>query len=456
MTSDNSNKKTVRLSDIIIPKYQPLVNDKDHMHKIIDSGRAGTKSSFIAILAVWMIVSTPQTAVIFMRKHHNKLRKTVYKEVIRAIKRLGLSKKKFIIKKSPMEITYKKNGNTIYFTGSDSIDDTKGMIDEERVIRMVCLDELTEFFDSGEGEDELSNIEATFVRGNDEHFDMYYLFNPPKNANAPIMRWVKRMEKRTDCIHIHSDYRDVPIEWLGKKLIAAAEAMKKANQTLYEWIWLGLCSGSAETVYYMFKKEMIINSKSFEDLIHVGISIDYGQLNATTYQAFGLNQSTMKIEGMDEYYHSGRESGIQKPPSEYAKDFAKFYRHIEDLMNGGKTGGQRKKIEAVFIDPSARGLAEEIKRILPEARIVPADNRVALGIERTQKMFSFLKLFLNRSQEHLIDEMDLYKYNKDLLDKGKEEVIKQNDHCCDALRYYIMGMWNYLKMLLPYTERGDK
>lgn len=455
MTS-NGSKKTVRLSDIIIPKYQPLVNDKEHMHKIIDSGRAGTKSSFIAILAVWMIVSTPQTAVIFMRKHHNKLRKTVYKEVIRAIKRLGLSKKMFIIKKSPMEITYKKNGNTIYFTGSDSIDDTKGMIDEERVIRMVCLDELTEFFDSGEGEDELSNIEATFVRGNDEHFDMYYLFNPPKNANAPIMRWVKRMEKREDCIHIHSDYRDVPVSWLGQKLIAAAEAMKKANQTLYEWIWLGLCSGSAETVYYMFKKEMIINSKSFEDLIHVGISIDYGQLNATTYQAFGLNQSTMKIEGMDEYYHSGRESGIQKPPSEYAKDFAKFYRHIEDLMNGGKTGGQRKKIEAIFIDPSARGLAEEIKRILPEARIVPADNRVALGIERTQKMFSFLKLFLNRSQEHLIDEMDLYKYNKDLLDKGKEEVIKQNDHCCDALRYYIMGMWYYLKMLLPYTERGDK
>ena len=45
---------------------------------------------------------------------------------------------------------------------------------------------------------------------------------------------------------------------------------------------------------------------------------------------------------------------------------------------------------------------------------------------------------------------------RDLLDKGKEEVIKQNDHCCDALRYYIMGMWNYLKMLLPYTERGDK
>lgn len=51
-------KKIVNLSDIIIPKYQPLVNDKKHMHKIVDSGRAGTKSSFIAILAIWMIVAS--------------------------------------------------------------------------------------------------------------------------------------------------------------------------------------------------------------------------------------------------------------------------------------------------------------------------------------------------------------------------------------------------------------
>lgn len=46
-----------------------------------------------------------------------------------------------------MEIRYLKNGNTIYFTGNDSIDDTKGMIDENKPIKLVILDELTEFFD---------------------------------------------------------------------------------------------------------------------------------------------------------------------------------------------------------------------------------------------------------------------------------------------------------------------
>ena len=104
-----------------------------------------------------------------------------------------------------MEITYKWHNTTIYFSGSDGIDDTKGIIDEDKPIKLVVLDELTEFFDDGEGEDELSNIEATFVRGNDSGFQMIYLYNPPKNPNAPVNQWCKKMEERDDCIHIHTD-----------------------------------------------------------------------------------------------------------------------------------------------------------------------------------------------------------------------------------------------------------
>ena len=119
----------------------------------------------MAIKAIYTIVSDPDVAVVILRKFHNKLRKTVYKEVIRAINRLNLDKNDFKITASPMQITYLPYGNTIYFTGSDSIDDTKGMIDGLKPIKLVEIDELTEFFDKGEGEDDLLNIEATFVRG---------------------------------------------------------------------------------------------------------------------------------------------------------------------------------------------------------------------------------------------------------------------------------------------------
>lgn len=67
---------------------------------------------------------------------------------------------------------------------------------------------------------------------------MIYLFNPPKNPNAPIMEWLKKMEERPDCIHIHTDYRDVPEEWLGRDLIETAETMMrldKNNTAGYGW-----------------------------------------------------------------------------------------------------------------------------------------------------------------------------------------------------------------------------
>jgi phage terminase large subunit len=190
-------RKQVRISEIVIPKYLPVFNNKAYKHIILTSGRAGTKSSFAAIRTDYQIVADPHGSAVVLRKHHNKLRKTVYKEMLRGINRLQIPKNRFYITKSPMEITYKKYNTTIYFSGSDGIDDTKGIIDEDKPIKLVVLDELTEFFDDGEGEDELANIEATFVRGNKAGFQMIYLYNPPKNPNAPVNLWCKKMEQRS-------------------------------------------------------------------------------------------------------------------------------------------------------------------------------------------------------------------------------------------------------------------
>lgn len=444
-----TSKKIVKLSDIIIPKFHPLVNDRKHMHQILTSGRAGTKSSAMSIMTDFLIVSEPNTAAVIMRKHHNKVSKTVYKECLRAIGRLGLNKKMFKITKNPMQITYKKNGNTIYFTGSDSIDDTKGMIDENNHIRLVVLDELTEFFDKGEGEDEITNIVATFVRGNDDGFRMMYLYNPPKNPQAPVNVWCQKMEQREDCIHIHTDYRDVPQEWLGNALIAEAEAMKKADLKMYRWVWLGEAVGLDDLIYYMFDPSKHIRKVPEESKFTLyGIGVDYGQMNATTYQAYGLDMSNKCIQGLGEYYHSGRSSGHQKSPSEYAKDFRKF---LDGLYT--KYG---KKAAYVFIDPSAKGLAEEIKRLCPEILLRDADNTVALGISRVQKLLIFERLFLCPGQKELENEMYLYEYDPDSIDKGQEKPIKANDHGQDATRYCIMGLWKYVRQMLPFIGGDPK
>lgn len=438
----------IRLSDLIIPKYHSTFNTSE-AHKIFTSGRAGTKSSRGGIKAVNSIVSDDNCSVVVIRKFHNKLKKTVFKEVLRAITRLGLDKSDFKITVSPMEVKYLPNGNTIYFTGNDSIDDTKGMIDEEKPIKLVQIDELTEFFDKGDGADELANIEATFIRGNDDLFTMEYYFNPPRNPKAPIMEWLNSMKKRPDCVHIHSDYRDVPIKWLGKKLIASAEILKLLDEKMYNWLWLGLCTGLDELIYYMFKENMMYDfeKSDYSSCSFLGCGIDYGQMNATTFECFGLDISNKQLLGVDEFYHSGRESGHQKSPSDYAREFKKFRKQCEEL-----TG---KKLIYVYIDPSAAGLKEEIQRLCPDIRYIGADNTVIKGINRVQKIMTFEIVKFSKRQKHLNKEMSLYEWNKDLLDKGKEVPIKENDHCQDGFRYLVMGLWKYIKMFLPKTEREE-
>ena len=444
-------KKQVKISDIVILKYLPLFNDKKHKHIILTSGRSGTKSSYAGIRTVYQITADARGSVVVLRKHHNKLRKTVYKEMLRGINRLQIPKNRFYITKSPMEITYKKYNTTIYFSGSDGIDDTKGIIDEDKPIKLVIIDEATEFFDDGEGEAELANIEATFVRGNvDNDFQMIYLFNPPKNPNAPIMAWLQKMERRPDTIHIHTTYQDVPEAWLGKALIDSAEAMRLVDQKMYNWVWGGECVGVDELIYYMFSQSHIedeLPEAEKKTIGEIGIGIDYGQKNPTVFEAFGIDYNHRCLRGLDEYYHSGRESG-QKSPSEYAADFKSFCEKLEREYN--------RKISWIFIDPSAKGLAEEIKRLVPDISIKDADNTVKLGISRVQKLLSFGCLKLSRKQPWLIKEMGLYQYDEKSIEKGKEEVLKINDHCQDGTRYAVMGMWKKIKYFLPVAVRDDK
>ena len=127
---------------------------------------------------------------------------------------------------------------------------------------------------------------------------MLYLYNPPKNPNAPVVQWTRKMEQRPDCIHVHVDYRDVPEAWIGRKLLESAEILRqiderqwRIDERQWRWLWLGLSIGVDELIYYMFGGENVARTKE-EAFPLIGVGVDYGQQNATTYQAAGLTVST--------------------------------------------------------------------------------------------------------------------------------------------------------------------
>ena len=211
------------------------------------------------------------------------------------------------------------------------------------------------------------------------------------------------MKQRPDTIHIHTDYRDVPPDWLGPDLIQSAEVLQGIDERQYRWVWLGQCVGIDEAIYYMFSNEHMAEPGQNQRFSIIGIGGDYGQQNATTFQAFGLDIPHMKLCGLGEYYHSGRESGHQRSPSEYAQDFVRFVAGLEEKY------GMLNTRFYLFLDPSAKGMQEEIKRATRDAdiRVVirNAENDVKLGISRVQKLLTYQMISVSRTkQENAVRE----------------------------------------------------
>ena len=113
----------------------------------------------------------------------------------------------------------------------------------------------------------------------------------------------------------------------------------------------------------------------------------------------------------------------------------------------------------VYLDPSAAGLAEEIRRQIRscpyQVVLKQAENDVALGINRVQRLLTFGILQVSPDQPEAIGEFRTYEYDKKSIERGKEEPVKIDDHCMDAIRYAVMGMWIRLKRFLPAAERED-
>lgn len=83
--------------------------------------------------------------MVVLRRYGNLLRKSVYKEIKRALKRLGqIENIDYTASLSPMQIEF-NNGNTSYlkWVAMDFETEIQGLIDENKLIKIVWFEELT-------------------------------------------------------------------------------------------------------------------------------------------------------------------------------------------------------------------------------------------------------------------------------------------------------------------------
>ncbi len=86
-----------------------------------------------------------------------------------------------------------------------------------------------------------------------------------------------------------------------------------------------------------------------------------------------------------------------------------------------------------YADPSGKQETEELRAL--DLIIQPADNDVAMGIERVTARGQTGRLKISPKCRNLISEAETYHYKEDT-----DKPVKADDHCTDALRYMIMGL----------------
>jgi PBSX family phage terminase large subunit len=176
-----------------------------------------------------------------MRQVADTLRTSVYDQLNWAIEMLGV-RDKFKSTTSPLEIKYLPTGQTIYFRGADDVMKIKSIKPPFGAISILWLEETNEF----RGTEAIRNITQSAIRGTDKAF-IFKSWNPPRTSGNWINKYIL-IPKENQFQH-KTDYRNVPIEWLGKIFVDEAEHLRDTNLPAYEHEYLGEVNGLGDQIF---------------------------------------------------------------------------------------------------------------------------------------------------------------------------------------------------------------
>lgn len=270
-------------------------------------GRGSLKTSHISTEIVAGVTSVKGRNALCMRNRSNKLRTSVYAEIKKAARRMGVSDE-FDWGKSPLQATHKPTGNVIYFFGADNVNPEdsplKGLTPEQGYIAYIWFEEASQF----PGYDYIRNVKQTMLRGGGDQPTWTFLsYNPPISVNA----WVNRESREVQpgrIVH-HSHFAQAPRDWLGEAFIAVAEALKLRNPKAYRHEYDGEAVGTGANV---IDPEIIeirpITEEERQSIDNISHGVDAGSVHPWVHERIGYDQDRGILYILDEHSATGSDA----------------------------------------------------------------------------------------------------------------------------------------------------
>ena len=211
--------------------------------------------------------------------------------------------------------------------------------------------------------------------------------NPDSSEHWFYKEWILKAEER-NALHLHFLMSDNPT--LSQKQLDEAE--RQFSGVFHDRYIKGLWVLAEGLVYPMFNKNKhILEDYTPSSDAFYYISCDYGTLNPCSMGLWALERN--KAVRIKEYYHDGRNKGVQKTDEEY-------YKALEKLADGFN-------IQFVIVDPSASSFITTIKKH-GNFTVRKARNDVLNGIRTAMNLLDNDKLFFCKECKDIIREFSIY------------------------------------------------
>lgn len=251
------------------------------------------------------------------------------------------------------------------------------------------------------------------------------------NPEHPL-HWLKAFIDRDDIDSYVQHYTIFDNPFLPKSFVDSL-CKEYEGTVYYQRFILGKWALAEGLIYPSFREAIIADLSGIEGSpSDCALSIDYGTQNA--FAALLWEKYGKVWICTDEYYHSGRDTGIQKTDGEYADDLDAFTKRIIDKRKKDAEENRTyfRKLKTI-VDPSAASFITELNR-RKNYSVIHANNNVSDGIQETHTCMKNGYIKILRSCKNTIAELNGYVWD----DKaGDDRPIKENDHAMDSMRYFV-------------------
>lgn len=179
------------------------------------------------------------------------------------------------------------------------------------------------------------------------------------------------------------------------------------------------------TIYDFFDTDIHVIDHPPGNALYYLAGIDYGTNNPFVCSLIGYNPSLFPNMWLEkEYYYDSKAVNRQKSDSEYCKDLVNF-------LSG-------YNVKAIYIDPSALSMKVEMSRS-GLMNVLDAKNDVLPGIRFQGQLISNGTYKICSNCINAIKEYSTYLWDERAAKLGKDQPLKQNDHCSDSQRYTLFS-----------------